>query len=138
MPTDGKRVTRVASAGHAILKGTKYPDESWTLLRFLASADAFNAYVGNGIIMPARKNTFNDVLTRLSGKVMVPRSVQVVRDAFAYGRPEPVAGNWAGVHTTLVSALTNVWGPQRADPKTSLDAVAGTVNDLIRALPEAK
>ncbi|HLN12881.1 MAG TPA: hypothetical protein VK587_06815, partial [bacterium] len=61
----------------------------------------------------------------------------VIRDAFGYGRPEPVAGNWVGVHSTLISALTNVWGPQKMDPKASLDAVAGTVNDLIRALPQA-
>jgi len=137
MPTDGKKVTRVASAGHAMLKATKNPDESWELLKFLAGPDAFNAYVDNGIIMPTRKNNFNDVLTKLSGKVLVPRNVQVIRDAFGYGRPEPVAGNWVGVHSTLISALTNVWGPQKMDPKASLDAVAGTVNDLIRALPQA-
>jgi len=138
MPTDGKRVTRVASAGHAMLKGTKYPDEAWELLKFLASAPAFDAFIGNGIIMPARKDTFNTVLTKPSSNILVPKNIQVIRDAFGYGRPEPVAGNWVGVHTTLISALTNVWGPQKMDPKASLDAVAGTVNDLIKALPEAK
>lgn len=137
LPTNGKKITRVASAGHAILNGTKHPQEAWTLLKFLASPTAFDMFLANGINMPGLKSSFDKVLANPSDKVLLPKNVQVINDAFGYGRGEPVAGNWVGVHSAIISALGNIWGPQQQDPQQALDGAASDVNQLIKALPQA-
>ena len=56
-------------------------------------------------------------------------------DAFDYGRPEPVAGDWIGVHREIQPALDSIYGIEKADPKATLDAIADRVNELIAFVP---
>ena len=56
-------------------------------------------------------------------------------DVFAYGRPEPVAGDWIGVHWEIQLALDAIYGVEKAPVKPTLDAIADRVNELIAYVP---
>ncbi len=135
LPTDGKKVTRVASAGHSICSKTQHPAEAWALLQFLESTHAFDVYVQNGVSMPSRTSVFNEAMAHPGGKIVLPKSVSVIQDAFGYGRPEPIAGNWVAVHQAVDSACLNVWGPQQEPASQALSAVASNVDKLISEKP---
>jgi multiple sugar transport system substrate-binding protein len=135
IPTDGKRVTRVASAGHSICSKTQHPEEAWKLLQFLESETAFNTYVSNGVTMPSLTSVFNNAIAHPGGNIVLPKSVSVIQDAFGYGRPEPIAGNWVAVHQTIDSACLNVWGPQQESATQALSGIASNINQLITQKP---
>ena len=127
------RTTRVASAGHSMYSGTKNPDEAWKWMAFLASEEAFWHFVKTGLSVPSRRSVAED--PEFLKTESLPPSAQIMIDAFEYGRPEPVAGDWIGVHREIQAALDAIYGVERADPKETLDAIADRVNELIAFVP---
>ena len=67
-----------------------------------------------------------------------PKSKNVILEALEYARPEPVSGDWIGVHREITSALEGVYGGSKRDPKEALDEIAGRVNELIVREPTAE
>ena len=67
-----------------------------------------------------------------------PKSKSVILEALGYGRPEPVAGDWIGVHREITSALEGVYGVSKRPPKEALDEIAARVNELIATEPSAE
>ncbi len=127
------RTTRVASAGHSMYSGTKNPDEAWKWMAFLASKDAFWHFVKTGLSVPSLRAVAED--PEFLKTESLPPSAQIMIDAFAYGRPEPVAGDWIGVHREIQAALDSIYGVEKADPQQALDAIADRVNELIAYVP---
>jgi multiple sugar transport system substrate-binding protein len=137
LPTDpgDTRTTRVASAGHSIYSGTENQDAAWRFLKKLASADAFWHWVDAGLRLPSLKSVATD--PKLQEPGTPPANSQIVIDAFDYGRPEPVAGDWIGVHREIQAALDSIYGIGRADAQETLDGIADLVNELIAVVPGA-
>ena len=129
---DQEQTTRVASAGHSIYSGTKHQDASWRWLKMLGSEMAYRHWVDGGLSLPSLKKVATDPELFGDGG---PASVDVIIDAFDYGRPEPVAGDWIGVHREIQPALDAIYGIEQADAQSTLDAIADRVNELIAALP---
>ena len=138
LPTDpgDTRTTRVASAGHSAYSGTEKPDAAWLFLKKLASADAFWHWVDSGLRLPSLKIVATD--PKLQDPGSPPAHNQIIIDAFDYGRPEPVAGDWIGVHREIQPALDSIYGIEQADAQEKLDSIADRVNELIAALPDAE
>lgn len=130
------RTTRVASAGHSAYSGTATPDAAWLFLKKLASADAYWHWVESGLRLPALKSVATDPSLQEPGAP--PANIQIVIDAFDYGRPEPVAGDWIGVHREIQPALDSIYGIEQADAQEKLDSIADRVNELIAAIPGAE
>lgn len=133
---DDIRTTRVASAGHSIYSGTEQQDAAWRFLKKLASADAYWHWVESGLRLPSLRSVATD--PKLQDPGTPPANSQVIIDAFDYGRPEPVAGDWIGVHREIQPALDSIYGIEAADAQTMLDSIADRVNELIAAIPEAE
>ncbi|MEZ4863316.1 MAG: sugar ABC transporter substrate-binding protein [Caldilineaceae bacterium] len=133
---DETRTTRVASAGHSAYSGTQKQDAAWLWLKKLASEDAFWLWVDSGLRLPSLKKVATD--PKLQDPTKPPAHNQIIIDAFDYGRPEPVAGDWIGVHREIQPALDSIYGIEKADPQTTLDGIADRVNELIAALPGAE
>ncbi len=127
------KTTRVASAGHSMYSGTKNPDGAWKWIAYLASADAFWNYVKTGLRVPSLKVVASD--PKLMDPSQPPAHAQIMLDAFDYGRPEPVAGDWIGVHREIQSALDSIYGVEKADPQSTLDGIADRVNELVAFVP---
>ena len=127
------KTTRVASAGHSMYSGTKNPDGAWKWISYLASADAFWNYVKTGLRVPSLKVVASD--PKLMDPSQPPAHAQIMLDAFDYGRPEPVAGDWIGVHREIQSALDSIYGVEKADPQSTLDGIADRVNELVAFVP---
>jgi multiple sugar transport system substrate-binding protein len=129
------RTTRVASAGHSAYSGTQHQDAAWRWLKKLASEEAFWHWVEAGLRLPSLKKVATDA--KLLDPSKPPANGQIIIDAFDYGRPEPVAGDWIGVHREIQPALDSIYGVEKADAQTTLDNIAGRVNELISLLPGA-
>ena len=65
----------------------------------------------------------------------LPPSAQIMLDAFEYGRPEPVSGDWIGVHREVQPALNSIYGIEKADPQSRLDSIASRVEELAVYVP---
>ncbi|HEX5416892.1 MAG TPA: sugar ABC transporter substrate-binding protein [Chloroflexota bacterium] len=130
----GKQITRNASAGHSIVAASKAKDAAWSFTSYLASKDVFSAMAKLGLLIPSHKAVAEEIIGQTTGK---PKNVKIGLDALGYARPEPVAGDWIGVHQEISTALEGVFGPQPKPVKDSLSAIAGRVNDLIKKEPQA-
>ena len=132
---DDTRTTRVASAGHSMYSGTESPDAAWKWMAYLTSEDAFWHWVGTGLKVPSLKAVASD--PKFLDPAQPPVHAQIMLDAFDYGRPEPVTGDWIGVHREVQPALDSINGIERADVQATLDAIADRVNELIAFVPSA-
>ena len=130
---DDERTTRVASAGHSMYSGTEVPQAAWKFITHLQNEAAFRHYVDTGLSLPSLKVVAQSFIDPESP----PANAQIMLDAFDYGRPEPVAGDWIGVHREIQPALDSIYGIEQADPQATLDAIADRVNELIAFVPEA-
>jgi multiple sugar transport system substrate-binding protein len=135
LPADAgdTRTTRVASAGHSMYSGTDNPDAAWKWLSYLAGEEAFWHFVDGGLSLPSLKAVAED--PKFLDPSTSPANAQAMIDAFDYGRPEPVAGDWIGVHREIQPALDAIYGVEQADPQATLDAIADRVNELIAVVP---
>jgi len=127
--------TRVASAGHSAYSGSEKQEEAWRFLKKLVSADAYWHWVESGLRLPALKSVATD--PKLQDPGSPPAHSQIIIDAFDYGRPEPVAGDWIGVHREVQPALDSIYGIEQADAQEKLDSIAERVNELIAIVPGA-
>ena len=128
------QTTRVASAGHSLYSGTENPDAAWQWMKFLGGEDAFRHWVeATGLNVPSLKVVAENLLE--SSADVLPPSAQIMLDAFEYGRPEPVAGDWIGVHREVQPALNTIYGIQKGDAQATLDSIASRVEDLAVYVP---
>ncbi len=131
---DDIATTRVASAGHSIYSGTTNPDTAWQWMAYLGSEEAFRHWVdATGLAVPSLKVVADSFL--VDSADILPPSSQIMLDAFSYGRPEPVSGDWIGVHREVQNALNSIYGVEQADPQAALDAIASRVEELIVFVP---
>ena len=134
LPTDSKQVTRTASAGHAMASAGKSKDNAWKLLSYLESKETMQAFFDGGLPV-AFKSVAEEAIQQHAGKP--PANIKIGYDAMSYARPEPVAGDWIGVHQTIASALQGVYGPEQKPVKDTLSGIATKVNSLISSKPSA-
>ncbi len=137
LPHDGgqTQTTRTASAGHSMTQASKVKDLSWKLLSWLAGPDGMQLFSDQAGLTVAYKSIAEQAITRLAGKP--PANLKVAFDALGYARPEPVVGDWLGIHKTIANALEGVYGPEKKPVKDTLSSVADQVNQLITARPKA-
>ena len=137
LPKDDSDIetTRVASAGHSMWSGTEHPDEAWTWFQTFASVSAFEHWVSTGLNIPSLKAVASS--DNYMTTAVLPPSAHVMLDAFDYGRPEPVAGDWISVHREVQPALNSIYGVEAADAQTTLDNIADRVNEFIAFVPSA-
>lgn len=131
------QTTRVASAGHSVYSGTKHLQDAWEWMKVMHLKDSYIHYVTNtGLTIPAMIEVAESDVHFDPNKP--PKSKSVILGALGYGRPEPVAGDWIGVHREITSALEGVYGVSKRTPKEALDEIAGRVNELIATEPSAE
>jgi len=127
------RTTRVASAGHSMYSGTENPEAAWKWIANLVTPETYWHFVESGLRLPSLKEVAED--PKFLDPATAPDHAQIMLDAFDYGRPEPVAGDWIGVHREVQPALDSIYGVEQADPQAALDAIADRVNELIAFVP---
>jgi multiple sugar transport system substrate-binding protein len=134
LPHDGKQVTRNASAGHAMTAAGTHKDDAWKLLAYYSGKDAMQAFFDFGLPVTF-KSVSEEALTKNAGKP--PSNIKIGLDALSYARPEPVVGDWIGIHQTISNALEGVYGPEKKPVQATLTGIADKVNQLIAAKPKA-
>ena len=99
----------------------------------IESKAAFEHLAATGLSVPAHIEVANSPVAMNPDQP--PASKQVYLDALTYGRPEPVAGDWIGVHREITTALEGIYGVSARDPKEALDEIAPLINELIATEP---
>ncbi len=134
---DDQQTTRVVSAGHSMWSGTQHPDEAWAWFQTFAAVATFEHWIDTGLYnhIPSLKAVAES--SNFMTTAGLPPSAQVMLDAYAYGRPEPVTGDWIGVHHEVQPALDSIYGIEGAEAQTALDNIADRVNELIAFVPDA-
>jgi multiple sugar transport system substrate-binding protein len=135
LPHDGDMTTRVASAGHSMASEGNSKDLAWSMLKLLASKEAFQDYFDIDALPVASKSVRAAAVAANGSKS--PAHIQLGVDALSYARPERVIGNWSSVHATIAGALEGVWGPENKSVQEVLTSVASQVTALIKAKPTA-
>lgn len=128
VPQKTPRTTRVASAGHAILKSTKNAEAAYEWLKFMHSGPGMAIFARNGYSI-AYRPVAEPLYTNNEG---LPKNKKIVIEALEYARPEPVAGNWVAAHREFTKALGAIYGITKDDPKTAMDEIEAAVNAAIK------
>ena len=128
----GKQITRNASAGHSIVAQSKAQDAAWAFVSYLASKSVFEHMAKLGLLIPSHKAVAEETINQATGK---PKNVKIGLDALGYARPEPVVGDWIGVHGEIATAMESFLGPDQKPVKDALSAIAGRIGELIKKEP---
>ncbi len=113
------------TSGWAISSSSKYPEQSWRLIKFLAATKSIKSFTKNGLIVPARVDTANS--ETFLDKKMPPKTSKVFVDIIHDSIPTPVTENYQEITDTLSLALEPLWNGQ----KTAKEAIG---KDLIKQL----
>ncbi|MGI8912289.1 MAG: hypothetical protein ACR2JY_00625 [Chloroflexota bacterium] len=135
LPHDGALTTRVASAGHSMASEGANQELGWSMLKVLASKEAFQDYFDIDAL-PVASKSVRAAAVAVNG-TKSPAHIQLGVDALGYARPERVVGNWSSVHATIAGALGGVWGPENKSVQEVLTSVGPQVTQLIKAKPTA-
>lgn len=128
VPQKTPRTTRVASAGHSILRSSKNTEAAWEWLKFMHGKTGMEIFAKNNFSIaykPVAEPTYT------TGDAP-PKNKKIVIEALEYARPEPVAGNWVAAHREFAKALGGIYGVTKDDVKTGLDSIADAVNQAIK------
>ncbi len=105
----GKNGSIVGSdaSGWAISSKTKYPEQAWKFISFLASKDSIEKITANGLITPARTDVAeSDVFL---DKTKPPFSSEIFIEAIKNSKPTPVNENYHKITDSLQNMLEPVW-----------------------------
>lgn len=133
LPRGTRRVTRTASAGHSMTAASKNKDAAWEVLKFLGSKPAYEHWAKLGLTIPTFKEVAASPL--VLNPNTPPKSAKIAQDAFAYARPEPIAGDWGNVQAEIGRAMNRVYASE-TDAKSALSAIVQVVESLLAKVPE--
>jgi multiple sugar transport system substrate-binding protein len=102
-----KRTTRTSAGAYAAAKDSKHPQETWELLKFLTSKQAYEFLTKSGLIIPAYKPVANSDVFLQPGKD--PANGKIFLDAMSYARFEPIGPFYPKVTDVLNAGLGPVW-----------------------------
>ena len=95
------------SSGWAISAKTKYPEQAWRFIAFLASAGSIEKFTESGLITPARIDVANsDVFLN---KNLSPQNAKIFIEIIENSMPTPVTKNYQEITDILDNALEPVW-----------------------------
>lgn len=134
LPHDDKQVTRNASAGHAMTAAGTQKDAAWKLVSYFSGQEAMQSFFDFGLPVTF-KTVSEEALKNNAGKP--PANIKIGLDALSYARPEPVVGDWIGIHQAVAGALEGDYGPEKKAVQATLTGIADQVNQLIAAKPKA-
>jgi len=122
-------VVDVDASGWAVSATSRKPKEAWSLIEFLASRHASEAFSSGGLIVPARRDVAESP-AYLSANER-PHGARAFVEAIATGRPMRTPPNWNEVSVELDLQLEPLWtGHEKA--ATVLPRASKRLNELLR------
>ena len=95
------------TSGWAISSSSKYPKESWRLIKFLANRKSAENFAQSGLIVPARIDAANS--EDFLDKKLPPENSKVFVNIISDSVPTPVIENYQELTDILDSALEPLW-----------------------------
>jgi len=122
----GKRGFPMSGSGYAVVKSTKYPDESWKLVTYLAGEEGQKELAQTGLAQPA-------IISIAKSKDFLdgqdPKSKAFLLDAVNYGTFWPDYSKWnEALNAYIFPGLDKVWSGDK-DAKDVLPGVVKRINE---------
>lgn len=117
------------ASGWAISKSSKHYEESWRLVRFLASKKACQEFTKSGLIVPARIDVANSNI--FLDKSQPPENSKLFIDIIADSRPTPVTENYQEITDIINIALEPVWDGKQSAKEAINDEITAKINKLL-------
>ena len=103
------RFNRSVAGTHVMLSSTRHPEETWLLLKWLATDRAQAMIASGGTALPSRISTAVSVFEN-PGEALEGKNLRVFLDPLnAVGHSEPGLILWEEMRQTVNSALSPVW-----------------------------
>jgi len=106
------------SSGWAISKKTKYPEQAWRFVSFLASKSSIENFTKSGLITPARKDVANSEI--FLDKSLPPEHSKIFIEVIKDSIPTPVTENYQEITDILDNSLESVWNG-KVDAREAVD-----------------
>ena len=129
VPEKNKRATMLGTENYAIYSGTRHPEESWELFKFLLSPRAQATMADKLDKMPSRTSVLNGAYAR--GKATYNRQVYV--DALEYARQPANFPEYNQVEGILQAELDRIW-IGKVSVEEGLKAAAEKVNKKLKEI----
>jgi len=144
LPIMKKPMTTVVAGMFSIFKSTKYPQESWELIKYLVDPESSIDMITAGTWMPAYKSwyTESDLLSRWTDNL--PSRPSGYRDAIvevllnsSHQTPTGYVKNFSKLMDVVTPALDKVWlGQQTA--QEAMDAISSKAQEQVKGRRDIK
>ena len=120
------QATEFGVGGFPIMKGTKYPDEAWKLIKYLTSKESMAYTTGRGISIPGRRSLAYD--PEVMGEY--PKHSRIFYDSLEQGKPVPSPPEYNEAQDIWLRYLSAM----NANEITPEEAAAGTHREISAVL----
>jgi len=100
------------TSGWAISSSSKYPKESWRLIKFFAAKKSSENFARSGLILPARIDVANSAV--FLDKKLPPGNSKVFAEVIPDSIPTPVTENYQEITDTINTYLEPLWNGQKS------------------------
>lgn len=129
MGPTGIRSNTAGGAGYVISSTTKYPEEAFTFLSFLAGEEGQSIFASTGVAVPAydspkTKEAFINALPEGVGSLFIEET--------AHGKLPPLFNGWVEINTTIVSPALDLIYIGEATAEEAITKIADQVQAALK------
>jgi ABC-type glycerol-3-phosphate transport system substrate-binding protein len=129
-PKGKTQVSEIGIGGFPIMKGSKYPNEAWKLIKYLTTKESISLTAGKGVSIPARRSVAYD--PKIMGDR--PEHFKIFYDSLNNSKPVPSPPEY--------NQVENIWlrylGALTANEMTPEQAAAGAHKEISEVLAQRK
>lgn len=121
-------IVGIDGSGWAISSDTKYPEEAWIFIEYLASKTTIKEFSRTGLIVPSRKDIAYSI--DFIEKTKKPEHAQIFLNILNNARPTPQVERWNEINDLIDKAMEPVWNGNNTACK-ALKSIENDVNKLL-------
>jgi len=138
IPMQLKAAVNYFPSGLSISKGSKHPEEAWSLIKFLSQGEPLKQLVSCIKGIPPRKDMIKWWKDFAVKDFKYSVDVDVVWNAFEYAVKLPTTPGWEEVQAVVNAELDKLFLPEEKKRKTGAEVVASLIPKLDKVLLESK
>ncbi|MGI8424720.1 MAG: ABC transporter substrate-binding protein [Chloroflexota bacterium] len=133
---NGRYATTGGGLGQGIAAATKYPEESWALLKHVLSSEAVGIeLVRNALGLSARKSLSNS--KEYLGTGLPPKNLKVYVDGQPFIRLDPQTTNWQEIDAATMREMVPLWSGEKNARDVAV-SVKRVVDPLLKAADDKR
>ena len=127
-PMQKKKASHAGSLGYTVSSKTKYPGESWKLVKFLVSPEFMREMIGKDVGYPSRKSVSKEFFSRFFGQ---NADIDVFENTMKYGIYEQQLEKFSECLTYLIEIMDVASGAKKGDIPSTCKQVSKKITVLL-------